>query len=430
MIVTLLQDIANGKTVTQDALSTAMLAAQESAYTFLDQGYDELDKLLNLRIDSYRADQNSSLMTSLAGIIVSLAFFFLVVLTVTRPLADLTESMRRLADNDLDAPIGYTDAKSEIGLIAHSIQVFKDNALKVISLKEDQKIKEIETAKEKKKIVSDLAEKFESSIGGIVQAVASASTELQGSAESLSNVSIQTSKEADRVASSSEETSLNVQVVASAAEELSSSIGEISRQVKTSTGLITGAVEQINQTNETVRTLAESSTKIGEVVNLINNIASQTNLLALNATIEAARAGDAGKGFAAVASEVKNLANQTAKATEEISTNIASMQQVTNSAVSAMQEIAKIVETINDVSNSIVTAVTQQSAATQEIAKNIQLVSTNTSDVSSNIHNVTTAAQESMSGSGEVLSAANELSQQSEKLRKEVSQFLDRIKVS
>ena len=171
-----------------------------------------------------------------------------------------------------------------------------------------------------------MAEKFETAVGGIVQAVASTSTELHSSAESLYGISSQTTQRSIQVAEASEQTSLSVQVVASAAEELTSSIGEISRQVYESTGLISGAVEQINQTNDTVRTLAESSGKVGEVVGLINDIASQTNLLALNATIEAARAGEAGKGFAVVASEVKNLAGQTAKATEEISTNITAMQ--------------------------------------------------------------------------------------------------------
>ena len=429
-VIAMLKSISEGTTVNPNEFADTLEAAQKAAYTFLSEGYDELDKLLGIRIQAYEGQQAQSLMTALAGIVISLLFFFVVVRTVTTPLRDLTLSMERLASNDLEAQIGYTTSKSEIGLMAQSIQVFKDNALRIIEMKEEQKSQEIQTAQEKKQLVNDMAEKFETAIGGIVQAVASTSTELHSSAESLHGISRQTTARSVQVAEASEQTSLSVQVVASAAEELTSSIGEISRQVHESTGLISGAVEQINQTNDTVRTLAESSGKIGEVVGLINDIASQTNLLALNATIEAARAGEAGKGFAVVASEVKNLAGQTAKATEEISTNIAAMQNVTNNAVSAMQQIARIVENINDVSNSIVSAVTQQSSATQEIAKNIQKVSTNTCDVSTNIHSVTQAAEESMQGSQHVLAAANELSRQSERLNKEVSQFLDQIKVS
>lgn len=429
-LVEMLQKISSGEKVSQETFVSTLLAAQASAHTFLSEGYDELDVLLDKRIASYAGDQQRSLLVSIAGILISLLFFFIVVRTVTAPLDELTDSMDRLASNQLDTQIGYTQAKSEIGKMARAIQVFKDNAMKIIQLKEEQVVHDKRAQDEKKKLIKDLAETFEASVGGIVQSVSATSTELQSSAESLSSTSNQTTKQATHVASASEQTALSVQVVASAAQELTSSIGEISRQVNESTGLISGAVKQIYKTNETVRSLAESSSKIGEVVNLINDIASQTNLLALNATIEAARAGDAGKGFAVVASEVKNLAGQTAKATEEITNSISTMQQVTDSAVTAMQEIAKIVETINAVSNNIVAAVTQQSSATQEIAKNIQHVSDNTAEVSNNIQNVTFAAQESMNGSAQVLSAAGELSRQSERLRTEVSQFLSRIKVS
>lgn len=426
----LMKAIAKGDEVKPAAFATALLAAQQSAITFLTEGYDELDILLNKRINSYEGEQQKSMMISVAGIIISFCFFFLVVRTVTTPLLSLTNSMRKLAANDLEAEIEHTSARSEIGQIARSIQVFKDNALRIIALTNEQKEKDARAIQERTHLVNNLAVTFEKNIGSIVSAVASASTELQGSAESLSNVSKQTTNEAMSVASASEETSLGVQVVASAAEELTASISEISRQVGESSNLISGAVQQIYQTNETVKTLADSSARIGDIVGLISDIASQTNLLALNATIEAARAGEAGKGFAVVASEVKNLANQTGKATEEISASIATMQNVTASAVQAMQSIAKVVETINDVSNNIAAAVSQQSAATQEIAKNIEKVSGNTSAVTSNIHNVTTAAEESLHGSDEVLTAASELSQQSERLRSEVTQFLTQIKAS
>lgn len=429
-LVTTLQAIARGEKISQQEFVAVLTKAEDTAYTFLSDGYDELDRLLGFRMASYANDQQHSLIVSLAGILVSLLFFVIVVRTVTAPLSSLTSSMEKLANNVLDTPVKYTQTRSEIGKMARAIQIFKDNALKIIQLKDEQTKHDQQSQEERKKLVQNLASTFEASVGTIVSAVSATSTELQSSAESLSNVSRQTTDQANTVATASEQTAMSVEVVASAAEELTSSIGEISRQVHESTSLISGAVDQIYKTNQTVQTLAESSGKIGEVVHLINDIASQTNLLALNATIEAARAGEAGKGFAVVASEVKNLAGQTAKATEEITTSISSMQQVTNDAVTAMHEIAKVVENINDVSNNIATAVTQQSSATQEIAKNVQNVASNTSEVSNNIQNVTTAAEESLSGSEHVLNAAGELSQQAERLQSEVSQFLTRIKVS
>lgn len=430
VLIGLLKDIAAGKAVASRDLVGAIGQAQEQAYAFLTKGYDELDKLLDYRIASYRGQQAYSVFYSMIGIIISMLFFMLVVRTVTKPLIELTGVMRALADNNLNIHVAYAESRSEIGRIANSIQVFKDNGLKMAAMKDEQARKDRETAEEKKRMMTDLASRFETSVGNIVQAVASASTELQGSASSLSNVSQHTSQKAGTVAAASEETSTNVQVVASSAEELTSSINEISSRVQESTNMISNAVNQINTTNETVKKLAESSSKIGEVVKLINEIAAQTNLLALNATIEAARAGEAGKGFAVVASEVKNLAGETAKATEEISSSIASMQEVTGSAVEAMQTIARTIEKINEVSGSIAAAVTQQSAATREIARNIQQVSTSTTEVSSNITEVTKAADETQHGSSEVLQAAGELSVQSEKLKREVSQFLLNVRAS
>lgn len=430
ILIGMLQDIAAGKPVAQDGFVSALANAQESAHAFLMKGYDELDKLLDFRIASYHDQQVKALMTSLAGIVISLLFFFVVVRTVTNPLEDLTKSMRKLANNDYDVDVHYTDSKSEIGSIASSVQVFKENALTMKAMKIEREKEEAAAAEEKKRMLSELAGNFEAHIGNIVQAVASASTELQASANNLSDTTQRTNDQSKAVADASNQTSVGVQTVASSAEELSASIGEISRRVDESTNLIVGAVDQIRETDKTVQGLAESSAKIGDVVKLINDIAGQTNLLALNATIEAARAGEAGKGFAVVASEVKNLAGQTAKATEEISSNIASMQEVTRTAVSAIQAIGQTVEKINEVAASISSAVTQQTAATQEISRNVSQVSANTNEVSTSIQIVTRATNESRGASEEVASAASELSGQAEKLRREVHDFLSTIKAS
>lgn len=429
-LIDMLQDIAAGKDVTAQALAATVEAAQDSGYAFLTRGYDELDQLLTYRTADYRQQQVKSILISLAGMIVSLVFFLLVMRTVTRPLGELTQTMLKLAGNDLTVTVAYAEARSEIGAMAGSIQTFKDNARKIQAMQMVQAEKDRQAELEKKQAVADLAAGFEASVGKIVQTVAAASAELQGNAASLSDISSRTGKQTAAVSAASEESSVSVQVVASAAEELSSSIGEISRQVDSSVDMIAQAVTHIDKTNETVRGLADSSTRIGAVVQLINDIAGQTNLLALNATIEAARAGEAGKGFAVVASEVKNLAGQTGRATEEISASITSMQEVAAQVVQAIQTVSDIVGRINGVSGNIAAAVTQQSAATREIAKNIEQVSTSTTQVSDSIAMVTEGAGESQRGATRVLDAADALSQQSTHLKQEVDQFLGRIRQS
>ena len=218
--------------------------------------------------------------------------------------------------------------------------------------------------------------------------------------------------------------------MATATEELSASVEEISRQVAQSAQMALAAVETANATNAKVEGLADASQKIGEVVNLINDIAAQTNLLALNATIEASRAGEAGKGFAVVASEVKSLATQTAKATEEIGAQIAAIQGETQEAVAAIQEIGKSITEISDTATAIASAVEEQGAATREIAENVQQASSGTQNVSSNIVEVSRGVQETGSSAQQVLLSAEQLGEQSDELQAAVSSFLDRVKAA
>ncbi|WP_242480665.1 HAMP domain-containing methyl-accepting chemotaxis protein [Rhodovibrio sodomensis] len=273
-----------------------------------------------------------------------------------------------------------------------------------------------------------LAENFETQVMGVVDAVSSAATEMQTSAQSLSATSEQTSQQAQAVSAAAEEASSNVQTVSSASEELASSIKEISRQVSESSRISAEASDQAQRTNRQVEGLKAAADKIGAVVQIISDIAEQTNLLALNATIEAARAGDAGKGFAVVANEVKSLANQTAKATDEIRTQIGEIQSETGAAVDAIQGISTTIERINEIAQSVASAVEQQGAATQEIARNVQEASQGTQEVTRNISGVSEAASASGAGSNQVLSAASELSTQSERLRGEVNGFLQEIR--
>ena len=275
----------------------------------------------------------------------------------------------------------------------------------------------------------EMADNFESNVKTVVESVASASTEMEMSARSLSFTAEQTSGQSTAVAAASEEASTNVQTVAAAAEQLAQSVEEVGRQVQQSSNIARNAVEEAQRTNEEVEGLATAAEKIGEVVGLINDIASQTNLLALNATIEAARAGEAGKGFAVVATEVKSLADQTATATDEISSQIGAIQSATEHAVNAIKGISGTINELSEISAAIASAVEEQSAATREIAQSVEQAAAGTADVSQNIAGVTNGAQQTGEAASQVLEAASELSKQAEALRTQVDGFLVEVRV-
>jgi methyl-accepting chemotaxis protein len=372
--------------------------------------------------------QTLMLIIAVVGIAAIGAAGYITAASLANPVVGMTDSMGVLAGGDLDADIPSQDRTDEIGEMAAAVQVFKENAIRVKQMEEEAREQEKRAAEEKTRLMNQMADDFQASVGGVVQTVSSASTELQSSAQSMTAISEETSSQATAVAAASEEASTNVQTVASAAEELSSSISEISRQVSQSTSIAGSAVNAAGEADEMIQGLAMSAQKIGEVVALITDIADQTNLLALNATIEAARAGEAGKGFAVVASEVKNLANQTAKATEEISSQIGGIQGATQDSVKAIQGITKTIGEISEISSAIAAAVEEQGAATSEIARNVEQAAAGTGEVSSNIQGVTQAAAEAGSTSAQVLGAANELSEQSELLKTEVDKFMEQVR--
>ncbi len=368
-----------------------------------------------------------SFVLSIGGIILGLAIAWFIGSGISSPVTAMTSAMGRLADGDKTITVPALGRKDEIGQMADAVEVFKQNAIEMERLAAEQKVeqdKQIERGKKMEAAVSD----FDKVISDVVTVVNSAAAEMQATAQSLSATAEQTTQQANAVSAASEEMAQNVQTVSAATEELSSSIGEIGQQVSELTAIVGEAVVQAEDTNAKVEALSDAARKIGDVVTLITEIAEQTNLLALNATIEAARAGEAGKGFAVVASEVKNLATQTAKATEEISGQVRAIQDSTESSAHSIQQITQTVNRVSDIATAIASAVEEQGAATQEISRNVQQAAAGTSEVTSNISGVREASQQTSDGSAQVLTAASELAQNGERLKSEVDGFLRTVR--
>ncbi|TCU65458.1 methyl-accepting chemotaxis protein [Bradyrhizobium sp. R2.2-H] len=350
--------------------------------------------------------------------------------SILRRIGALHQSMQLLANGDLETDIYRSKYHNdEISVMANTLQVFRESMIEARALASEQDRDRIAKTERATRMEAKIAE-FESTVRSALDNLAQSANSMQSTAQSMSNTADQSNALVNAVASAAEETSVNVQTVSAGTEQLSSSIQEISRQVVTSAEIAKKAVDEAGATDATVQSLADSASRISVVVDLIQTIASQTNLLALNATIEAARAGEAGRGFAVVASEVKSLASQTAKATDEIRTQIASMQSVTTSAVGAIQGIGRIIGEINDVTTTIAAAVEEQGAATREIARNIQHAAGGTSEVSSNIVGVSTASAEAGAAAGDVLSASDALRREADMLRGEIDAFLNDMRAA
>jgi methyl-accepting chemotaxis protein len=396
------------------------------------------DKLLAIQAGAYVDDIDAVIfhralwaaIGGLTGLLIAGFAAFWLGRGIVVPLTETCASMDRLIKGDLGFHVPFSDRRNEIGRIARSLQVFKDHLVEANRLRAEQEETKARAAAERRAVLSQIADDFERSVGGVIQGTTSAAGELQHSASSMSTIAEGTRDQSAKVAAAAEQAATNVQTVAASAEELSSSIKEIARQVTQSSSIAQSAVQQVANTEALVEKLAEASQKIGEVMALIQTIAEQTNLLALNATIESARAGETGKGFAVVANEVKALSAQTAKATEEITSQIAGIRDATGSAVIAIREIGTTIGHMNEITGSIAAAVEEQGAATQEIARSVQQAAQGTQGVTQNIVGVREASAQVGAASTLVLDAAGQLSTQSDQLKSETEKFLGGIRAA
>jgi methyl-accepting chemotaxis protein len=384
----------------------------------------------DLKQQTWDAARNAVIIAGIVMLVIGI-ISVIVARGTSRAMRGMTKAMDELATGNFDVVLPGLGRSDEIGDMATAVEAFKLKAVEKAAQDTEQEVARARTIEaERKTQMRQLADDFETAVGDVIKAVSSAATELEASAGTLTNAAESTQRLTGAAASASEESASNVQSVAAATDEMTASVNEIGRQVLDSSRIAGEAVVQAERTDTRINELSQAAGRIGDVVKLITAIAEQTNLLALNATIEAARAGEAGRGFAIVASEVKALAQQTAKATEDISTQIASMQTATADSVGSIKEIGSTIGRISEIAGAIAAAVEEQGAATQEIARNVGQAAKGTASVATNISDVNRGAAETGTASGRVLSSAQSLTGESNRLRTEVENFLAKVRAA
>ncbi len=455
------EDAADLRTVLADLskfkefrIETARLGVQESPAAANAQGNNEgnrsnrkalqasLDKFTNdIRADLVPLRDNQVALQEririllLSVTVIGLAIGVSIALMIgtrmmSRPLRRASETLRSLASGKLDVVVEARRSNDEIGDLWQSTEQLLVELRQAEGLRVEQGAQAGRQEAEKRATMQALADEFDSEVSGVVRTVAEAVSLLERNAATMSTSADETSRQSVVVAAAAEQATSNVQTAASAAEELAASVREIGTQVSNAAHIAGEATDQAARTADVARGLSASATRIGQVVSLITDIASQTNLLALNATIEAARAGDAGRGFAVVASEVKSLAEQTSKATEEISSQIGAVQGATNEVVRAIEGISDTIKKIDEISTAIANSIDQQGAATGEIAQNVSQAAQGTQEVSSSIAGVSSAAAATGRVSSDIVNAATDLSSQATRLRTQVDTFIARVRAA
>ncbi|WCS26347.1 methyl-accepting chemotaxis protein [Methylobacterium sp. NMS14P] len=423
-------DVAGGQRIYNTTMSDSIRAIMADWEKLVALNGDGSQASGTLIAQTYDAAKRNVLALAGLALAVALGAFVLVTRGVSGPLRKIAAVTQRLAAGDAEVTIPGQARRDEIGALAGSVVVFRDNLVRARALEAETALARADAETQRRAATRAMADAFEQAVGGIVGGVSAAATELEATARSLTGSAAEAAGQSGTVAGAASDAAANVNTVAAAAEELGSSVQEIGRQVSGSAELARVAVAEATSTVALVQDLSGAAAKVGDVVALISGIAAQTNLLALNATIEAARAGAAGRGFAVVASEVKALAEQTARATEEITGQIGRIQSSTGQAASAIDGIGRRIREIDGVAASIAAAVEQQGAATQEIVRNVAEAAAGTGAVTGTIASLAQSAEETGAAAAQVLGAASEMSRQSEHLGAEVARFLATVRAA
>jgi methyl-accepting chemotaxis protein len=345
-------------------------------------------------------------------------------LAITRPLFRVERTMRELAAGQLDVTVADKGRKDEIGRMAAALEVFRANALEMRRLEQQSRESERAASAERRRLLDSVAQRFKTEVAGVVERVIDTTSAVERSAQSMAKIAEETGTQVDRVREDSQAASSRISAVAAAAEEMAATSGDIAQRSEQSHHVVSDAVGKVDASGKVIASLTEATGKIGRIVDLIGDIAAQTNLLALNATIEAARAGEAGRGFAVVASEVKSLADQTSRATGEISAQIAQVQETTKQAAGVMQGIQETIRSIDHSAAEVATAVEKQRLAIGEISQNTHHVSNSAAQVSANLESLNSAFGAVGEAAGDIRGKLTELHGSAEALRAQTDQFL------